>query len=272
MARNRDLPQDPLDELRRDLERLKLSAMLAALDGALEQAQTLQQGYTTFLAGLVRAQAIAVAEAAAERRRKAAGFPVTRTFDGFDFAFQPGLNVQLVKDLMSLNFIRQARPVLILGKPGTGKTHLSLAYGHLATLAGFAVRFYPCKTLLADLYASLADGSTDRLVARLSRLDLLIIDDLRHLPPRPEYASLLADVVEARHQQKATILSSNLSVTEWGRALGNPVLTASVADRLMERAHVINIRRGRSYRTYGPEAPPEEDRPAGLDRDPDEEA
>ena len=264
MTKNRDLPPNPLDELRRHLEKLKLSAMLEALDGALEQAQTLQQGYATFLAGLVQAQVIAVTESAAERRRKAANFPQTKTFDAFNFAFQPGLNVQLVKDLMSLSFVRQARPVLILGKPGTGKSHISLAYGHLATLAGHSVRFYACKTLLAELYASLADGTTDRLVEKLARLDLLILDDLRHVPPRIEYASLLADVIEARHEKKSTMLSSNLSVLEWGKALGNPVLTASLADRLMERAHIINIRRGKSYRTDGPDAPPEQDRPAGL--------
>ena len=215
----------------------------------------------------MRTQVIAVSEASAERRRKAANFPHTKTFDDFDFTFQPGLNVQLVKDLMGLSFIRQARPVLILGKPGTGKTHLSLAYGHLATLAGFSVRFFPCKKLLTELYASLADSTTDRLVERLARHDLLILDDLRHVPPRPEYASLLADVIEARHQRKSTLLSSNLSVIEWGKALGNPVLTTSLADRLMERAHVINIRRGRSYRTDGPEAPPEQDRPLGLGTD-----
>lgn len=270
MAKSRDLPPNPLDELRRNLETLKLFAMLEALDPALEQAQTLQQGYATFFGGLVQAQVIAVTESAAERRRKAANFPNIKTFDTFDFAFQPGLNVQLVKDLMSLSFVRQARPVLILGKPGTGKSHMSLAYGHLATLAGHSVRFYACKTLLAELYASLADSTTDRLVAKLARLDLLILDDLRHVPPRLEYASLLADVIEARHEKKATILSSNLSVDEWGKALGNPVLTTSLADRLMERAHVVNIRRGKSYRVYGPDAPPEQDRPRGLGDDPED--
>jgi DNA replication protein DnaC len=121
---------------------------------------------------------------------------------------------------------------------------------------------------LAELYASLADGTTDRLVARLARLDLLIVDDIRDVPPRVENASLLYEVIEARHRRKATIVSSNLSVQDWGRALGNPTLTASLVDRLMERAHVLNIKRGRSYRLHGPDAPPEDQRPAGLEHDP----
>jgi len=265
MTRAKDIPPTTLDELRRNLTRLKLSAMLEALDEALEQAQILQQGYATFLGGLVQREVLAHATQGAERRIGNAKFPATKTFDSFDWTFQKGLNVQLVKDLMTLDFVRQGRPLLMLGRPGTGKSHLSLAYGHLAALAGYSVRYYAAQKLLTELFATLADGTTDRFVGRLARLDLLICDDLRDVPPRPEYASLLYEVVEARHGKRATIVSSNLSVADWGKALGNRTLTASLVDRLMERAHVINIKRGRSYRTHGPDAPPEADRPDELE-------
>ena len=267
MARRppKDLEPSLLDELRRNLERLRLFAMIEALDKALDKAQTLEQGYATFLAGLVEKQVLAANDASSKRRIKNACFSETKTFDTFDYGFQKGLNVALVKDLMSLDFVRQGRPVLLLGKPGTGKSHMSIAYGHLAALNGHTVLYFACKELLAKLYASLADGSTDWLVRRLARQDLLIIDDLRDLPSKPEYASLLYDVVDARHSRRSTMVSSNLSVKQWGKALGNPTLTASLVDRLMERAHVINIKRGRSYRTHGPDAPPESDRPVDLD-------
>jgi len=227
-----------------------------------EVAQTLQQGYATFLAGLVQRQVLASGDAAAQRRINAAKFPETKTFDTYDWTFQKGLNIQLVKDLMNLDFIPQARPLLLLGKPGTGKSHISISYGQLAAMAGYTVRFFTASRLLSEFYASLADASTDRMVARLARVNLLIIDDLRDLPPRAEYAGLLYEVIDARYRRRSTIVSSNLSVKQWGKALGNPVLTASLVDRLMERGHVINIKRGRSYRTFGPEAPPETDWPA----------
>jgi DNA replication protein DnaC len=265
MAKSSQIGPSQLDELRRNLQRLKLRAMLEHLDQALEDAATLEQGYITFLANLVEHEVLERAEAETTRRLKRACFPVVQTFDTFDWAFQRGLNVQLVKDLQTLHFVDQGRPVLLLGRPGTGKTHMSLAFGALAARRGRTVRFSTAQALLNELYASLADGSTERLVARLSRVDLLIIDDLRHIPPRPEYATLLFDVIEARHLKKATMVSSNLSVKQWGTVLGNPALTASLVDRLMERAHVINIRRGRSYRTEGPDASP--DRPTGLDED-----
>src|SRR5712692_9402343 len=121
MPRDKDIPPTTLDELRRDLGRLKLHAISAALDEALDQAATLEQGYVTFLAGLVAKQVLAQTESAEKSRLKVAGFPTTKTFDTFSWTFQPNLNVQLVKDLMNLHFIRQGRPVLILGRPGTGK-------------------------------------------------------------------------------------------------------------------------------------------------------
>jgi DNA replication protein DnaC len=270
MAKGKDLPPTTLDELRRNLERLRLFAMLENLDEAVEQASSLEQGYVTFLAGLVQKQVLAHTDAGAQRRIRNAGFPKMKTFDSFDWQFQKGLNVQLVKDLMNLHFVKQGRPVLLLGRPGTGKSHLSTAYGVLAATAGYSVRFMAVSRLLRDLYATLADGSTDRLIARLARPDLLILDDLRSIPTKPEYANLFYDLVEARHGRRSTIVSSNLSVKLWGKVLGNVALTASLVDRLMDRAHVINIKNGRSWRWEGPEAPPEDERPSDLTPESDE--
>ncbi len=272
MAKDKTMPPTTLDELRANLEGLKLRAMLDALDDAVEAANTLKQGYVTFLANLVEKEILARTSSAADRRCNAAGFPAIRTFDTFDWTFQPFLNVQLVKDLMNLQFVTTGRTVLILGKPGTGKSHMSIAYGVLAAMRGHTVRFYKATKLLAELYATLADGSTDRFIAKLARIDLLIIDDLRDpSPPRSEYASLMFDLVEARYRRKATILSSNLAIKDWGKVLGNVPLTAAIVDRLMDGAHVINIRRGKSYRSEGPEAPPVDDRPTGLVPDQDDD-
>lgn len=260
-------PPTSIEELRRDLASLKLDAMLAHLDEAVEQASVLEQSYSSFVAGLVRHEVLARAASGAVRRITSAKFPVERTFDHFDWAFQKGINVQQVKELQNMQFIEQGRSVLLLGRPGTGKTHLSIALGTLAAHRGHTVRFYTAPQLLAELFASLADNSTDTLIKRLSRIDLLIVDDLRPLPRKAEYAALFFDLVEARHMKRPMILSSNVSVREWGEILGNPALTAALVDRLMDKAHVINIRKGRSYRAEGPNASP--DRPPDLAGDED---
>lgn len=261
MSEKRALPPSALEQLHRDLEWLKLHAMRAVLERTLETAQKTGQGYMTFLAELIKYERLARTEAQAARRIKAAGFPQVKTFDGFDWGFQSGLNVALVKDLMSLDFVRQGRPVLLLGRPGVGKTHLMLAFGYLAALSGFSVRFFSASRLLEKLYAALADATLEALLHTLSRVDLLLIDDLRELPQKPEYASLLFDLIDARYFKRALMLSSNLSVNAWGKALGNPTLVAAMVDRLMERAHILNIRRGRSYRLEGPEAPSRTEQP-----------
>lgn len=264
MARERDKPPTALAELRRDLERLRLKVMLAGLDEALDEAARSEQSYAAFLAGLVRGEMLARADSAAAARVKAAKFPILKTFDDFDWTFQPGLNVLLVKDLMTLRFIEQGRPVLILGRPGTGKSHISTALGVLAAQRGQTVRFYSAPKLLGELYAALADHTADRLIDRLAKLDLLIIDDLRQMPVKLEHASLLFELVQARYGRKATLISSNLPVSGWGAALGSATLVAPMIDRLMERAHVLNIKQGRSWRVEGPEAPPAHERPADL--------
>lgn len=273
MAKDKPMPPTTLDELKANLAALKLNAMLEALDGAIEDANTLKCGYVTFLASLVRTELIVRTETAAERRVKAAGFAEMKTFDSFDWTFQPHLNVQLVKDLQNLQFVARGRCVLILGKPGTGKSHIGTAYGVLAALRGHSVTFYKATKLLTDLYATLADGSTDKFIAKLARVDLLIIDDLRAAsPPRTEYANLMFDLIEARYRRKATIVSSNLAISDWGtKVLGNVALTGAIVDRLMDGAHVINIRRGKSYRSEGPEAPPLDQRPEVPPGDQDDE-
>ena len=106
--------------------------------------------------------------------------------------------------------------------------------------------------------------SVDRLIEQIARLDLLIIDDLRQMPVKLEHACLLFELVEARYGRKATLISSNLPVSAWGPALGNATLVAPMIDRMMERAHVLNIKKGRSWRVEGPEAPPAHERPADL--------
>jgi DNA replication protein DnaC len=260
-----DPPTNPLDELRKNLRALGF-VTTDAIESILEQAQKLNQGFGAFLSDVTEAELAARRDATIEKLLKAASLNPRMTFDSFDFLFQEGLNVRLVKDLMNLDFVPQARPVLSFGKPGTGKTHLANGYGHLAVRAGMTVHLVKFRDLLPGLSAALKTNSAERKIRTLARFDLLIIDDLRRIPPKPEYASLFCDVIEARYQKKATILSSNLNVAQFGEVLGDAALVACTVDRLMERAHIINIKDGRSYRSEGPDAPPDQDRPVELQR------
>jgi DNA replication protein DnaC len=247
--------KDKLEQLRNHLKQLKLDKVTARLDAALENAEKLKLGRIDFLLDLLGEEAIQRHNRAVERRVYDASFSETKTFDTFDWKFQPELNVGQVKDLAELRFIEEARPLLLLGKPGTGKTHLAIAFGMRACERGYRVRFYKAKDLFKALYATLADDTTQRFLGRLTRHPLLIIDELAYFKGKPEHAYLFFDLMQARYEKAATILTSNLRVSEWGDVLGDAKLTAAIVDRLMHRAHVINIKNGRSYRSEGPDGP-----------------
>ncbi len=244
-----------VERLKQGLIKLRLRDMAQALDAALKNAQYERQGHLEFFATLVESQLEAVQARSLDRRIQKANFPRNMTFDSYDWGFQPGLNVEYVKDLAELGFVVNRQPLLVLGKTGVGKTHLATAFGVKACEAGFKVNFFKLQELLVLLYASLADDSTYEVINRLSRLDMLIIDDLGHIRSKPEYASLLLDLISSCQDRVAIIVTISVSFEEFGSALGNPAITKAIVDRLLHKACVINIRPGRSYRTEGPHAP-----------------
>lgn len=242
------------DQVQKKLRKLYLKDMAQYLEQALAKAQKNQSGHLAFLADIVDRQMEARKCRSLERRLKTADLPRNMTFDNFDFNFQPSLNVEHLKDLMTLSFVDKKQPLLIFGKTGTGKTHIVAALGVQACRAGFKVRFFSLQKLLAMLYTSLADESTDEVITSLSRFDLLIIDNVGSIRTKPEYPSLLLDLISVCQDNTAFITTSSISLEDWGPTLGDPVVTHAIIDRLMHNAHVINIRDGLSYRTEGPNA------------------
>jgi DNA replication protein DnaC len=259
------MASDKLDRLKEQLRALKLKVMAERLEAALERAAKAKTGHIDFLAPLVEEEAAAQHERSVKRRMDEARFKEVKTFDTFDFGFQPTLNVEQVKDLAELHFIDERRPLVCLGKPGTGKSHIAVALGVRACQAGYRVRFFEAKDLFKTLYATLADDSSATMIAKLARFPLLIIDELAYFKGRPEHAYLFFDLLQARYEKASTIITSNLSLTEWGEVFGDAKLTSALVDRLLHHAHVINIKNGRSYRTEGPDGPNAR-RPAKADR------
>ncbi|MDQ1240006.1 MAG: hypothetical protein QG577_2192 [Thermodesulfobacteriota bacterium] len=238
-----------------DLRRLKLNDMAAHLDEALHLAAETREGHLAFLADLVKKQVEATGARSLERRIKKAGFPQRLTFESFDWGFQPGLNIEYIKDLTHLDFVEKRQPLLILGKTGTGKTHLATAFGIRACEARYRVAFFRVQDLLLRLHTALSQNTAYEIISGLARLHVLILDALGYVRPKPEYPSLLFDVINACHGRVALIITSSVSFEEWGQNMGNPSIVNAIVDRLLDRACLINIRPGRSYRTDGPLAP-----------------
>ena len=164
-----------------------------------------------------------------------------KTLAGFDFTFQPSLDRNRILALAELNFIDRAEVVHLLGPPGTGKSHLATALAVEAVKAGRSVYF----STLADLVASLAkaerEGRLRERIRFLCRASLLVVDEIGYLPVIPGGGNLFFQLVNARYEKGAMILTSNRGFAEWGEVFGDPVVATALLDRLLHHAVVIQI-------------------------------
>jgi len=170
-----------------------------------------------------------------------------KTLAGFDFAFQPSLDRNRILALAELKFIDRAEVVHLLGPPGTGKSHLATALAVEAVKAGKSVTF----ATLADIVTSLAkaerEGTLRERLRFLARASLLVVDEIGYLPVVPGGGNLFFQLVNARYEKGAMILTSNRGFAEWGEVFGDPVVATALLDRLLHHAVVIQIE-GSSYR------------------------
>jgi DNA replication protein DnaC len=236
-----------LDSIRRHLVGLKMPRALETLDHILRQAE---RGTLTTLEAIdaLLGEELALREA---RRVKAAlqmGRLLTiKTLAGFDFAFQPSLDRDRIMALAQLDFIDRHEVLHLLGQPGCGKTHLATALGVEAVKAGRSVYF----TTLADLIASLAkaerEGTLRERLRFLCRPQLLIVDEIGYLPVVPGGGNLFFQLVNARYEKGAMVLTSNRGFAEWGDVFGDVVVATALLDRLLHHAIVVQIE-GASYR------------------------
>ena len=184
---------------------------------------------------------------AAERRIKAAGFPIIKTIESFDFKTQSSINEALVKELLRGEFIDQKENVLLMGNSGTGKTHLATALAYAACAAGRKVRFYSVTNLVTQLLEKREQRMLERLQKQLEKQHLLVLDELGYVPFTKVGAELLFEVVSRAYERASLIVTTNLPFENWAEVMGNERLTGALLDRLTHRVHILEAN-GQSYR------------------------
>jgi DNA replication protein DnaC len=237
-----------LERLYGHLKRLALHTIAQVLADEARAAATTQMSYTAFLARLLDVEVAAKADRSVQARLSMARFPVLRTLEAFDFAFQPGLSAARLKELAELDFLGRAENVVFVGRPGTGKTHLATALAVRACQARKRVLFLPAAALLDQLVAAEASHTLGRHVETLGRLDLLVVDELGYLPMDARGATLFFQLVSHLYTRTSVGLTTNVAFDAWGRVFGgDEVLAAAILDRLLHHSHVFHIT-GPSYR------------------------
>ena len=241
------LPDTPLERIRQHLVGLKMARALEALDTSVRR---LEEGKISALEMLD--ELLGEEHSTRETRRIKAQLMTARltrikTLEGFDFSFQPSLDRNRILALAELSFIERGEVVHLLGPPGTGKSHLAIALGVEAVKAGKSVYFATLAEIIATLSKAEREGKLVQRIGYLIRSALLIIDEVGYLPIQKGGANLFFQLINARYERGAIILTSNRGFGEWGEVFGDTVVAAALLDRLLHHAIVVEIA-GSSYR------------------------
>lgn len=229
------------DELEQLLKNLRLKKILEIVEEQSQLADRDQTPYQEFLLRLLRPQWHASQEQSMQWRIKAAQLPERWDLESFPFNIQTGVDRRQIKTLAELDFIPKAENLVFIGPTGVGKTGLAISLLLRALHNGYRGRFLRAQDLFDEMYASLADRSSRKLLHALARLDLLVIDEMGYLNLRSEQTNMFFKLMEERYNRRATIITTNLDYDEWHEFLGNRSMVQALLSRLRHRCHTIRI-------------------------------
>jgi DNA replication protein DnaC len=247
--------------LHHHLKALRLPTVGSECEKVARQAAADNVDHLSYLLQLLELELLDREKRAAERRLKAAKFPTIKSLENFDFSARPSVNKMLVAELVRCEFIDKRENVLLVGNPGTGKSHLATALAAEACARGYKVRFYRATELVTTLIEARDERSFLRLKGQLARLDLLVLDELGYVPASKVGAELLFDVISTAYERTSLIVTTNLPFESWTEVLGSERLTGATLDRLTHRCRIIETK-GESYRLHDAKARARRSKPA----------
>lgn len=230
-----------------NLETLKLIKIKENLDKYIELINKKEKDVVDAFYDLTNLEIDLMNERAIYGCVRTAGFPFIKTFEEFDFSFQPTINKEQILDFKNLRFIENKENIIFVGSPGVGKTHLATSIGVIAAKSRVSTYFINCNDLISNLKKANSENKFMNRLNHYSKYKILIIDEMGFLPIDNEGANMLFQLINKRYENHSTIITTNKPFGKWHEIFGDVTLANAILDRLLHHSHIININ-GNSYR------------------------
>lgn len=231
-----------------NLEKLKLTQTKLNLDNYLSEINDNKISIVDALCELTSKEIEIKNFNATNAMVKVAGFPHLKELKDFDFNFQPKLNKQQFLDFETLRFLENNNNIILIGNSGVGKTHLATSIGIAAAKQRISTYFIKCHDLILQLKKAYLENKLDQRIKHFSKYKLLIIDEIGYLPIGEQEAKMFFQLIDKRYEAKSTIVTSNISLSEWGSIFDDNMIASAILDRLVHHSSIVNIM-GNSFRT-----------------------